>query len=1607
MPTQDKTNPPIQASVLSTLYDATGDLDTAEVLEKRLPAYLLKASTATLVKLDEINRELHTLQLKVDKQFTRLKPLHSFCISELDAALSAKWPAVYDAGEDVLSLPGVDCGCDATATDQAGIDLVRHATQTLLQAAMQNFTEDEELADGFPAGSLVRIKSAPAGVKDLTPAAFAAFCRKLDLGKKYQEHLQQVFGLRDDSGKVVATSAMTRDIAALKQSLLELDAHLAALKGDITTAGLRMLQDLMVAEGVASAQNLRYGKDPMIMQGIKILDSCVWGVVVFSKRSVQQHPEDGCMVYMPGEPERAVYEYPSFNAFKRYLAQQLKSTEYQGYFAGSLDEDDKVDFFKSLAEKPDLGLVEQWPINVPLFDFMVQSHVGKLQIDARKLAVPTADIDEAARQKRLLDFVQRGVSVASVAGLFVPVLGQLMMGVAVGQLLGEVYEGVEDWRRGDHQQALSHLLSVVENVALMGVFAGGQKALGTLGKKLLREHPQFFAQFTAILGQAGKPRLWKADLSPYEHSLPAGFTIDAGSKEFYQIGSKTIGRLEHRLLAGNFDTDTQRWRLEHAGRAQAYAPELIRHVEGGWRLPAEEPEEWGSSAYTLKRIDPQLSEFADSDLDMLRRLSDTSQQTLLDTFNDNLKLPVRLRDTVERVRIGRQLRELTTELANGEFHSGQPVEEQMHALTQLSGWPTDRYIKVAGHEGDVDTTYPANSTLDETLEVPVTQGQLALGRLLQTVIGGLYPHEVEAMLGGQVAKTTQASALAKKLAAALKADYRAAFERMYKRYDHSDAQDLGKLRKVFADIPARLGQRLIDRAPSVERLHLRSTGRVPLRLGQRVRAGVAEVRLDRALSGLHWSRLANADTDKLAVKLLPRLSGWDAQLRLQVRDKALTGPLLEEVGDASATSDNTGYLVKSTEGYEAFGGDRKSLGKVKSGPGALFMAILKALPSRQRAALGFADAGQVSTQQLRKKLLNVALDEREVTARTLLGHSIEPSAVEPACVQGDQVPATAHSRKLLRKVRKLFPRLDDTQAGQLLDELGDDSLSRAIRVKALREDVKTLRDALFTWSEDGVALAAMGGDRAEARHSRKMAAELIEEGFRRFNWINDEQGDRVCALNLDGMRVGKLPTLPTGLSFAHIQHLSMRNMEQDDDIVYFLKSFKQLESLELDNNKITRLPEVLSYMPRLKRLSLPGNKLKLTEQTLAKLNRLRAVRYLNLDSNPLGATPDVSQMTDLRRLTLRETGITELPEGLNNAAHIEWMDLSKNQIRELPDWLFEKNRRFTGVLDLGLNPFNETSKTHLDDYRENFGIGMGYSADDIPRLNEQTARSLWLTRTSAADSAEQARIWAAFRDDTRAEGLFHLLAQLGDTADATKGSADMQRRVWRVLKAAEADGALCDQLLDLAANPINCIDSAALNFSHLEVAVEVDQVTKGAGGRVTAKPLLNLGRGLFRLDRLNAIAREHAVKAVKSDPLEVNLAYRVGLAKALELPGQPQSMLFNAQSGVTATDLETAKNRITTAELSPQWLKFIQAQTFWRDYLKRTFTRKFSLIDESFAPRMSALDEQADTLLSADYVSQADALKLEKEQAQEAVIKRLTEESIRLMDLGLCAMPDT
>jgi hypothetical protein len=299
------------------------------------------------------------------------------------------------------------------------------------------------------------------------------------------------------------------------------------------------------------------------------------------------------------------------------------------------------------------------------------------------------------------------------------------------------------------------------------------------------------------------------------------------------------------------------------------------------------------------------------------------------------------------------------------------------------------------------------------------------------------------------------------------------------------------------------------------------------------------------------------------------------------------------------------------------------------------------------------------------------------------------------------------------------------------------------------------------------------------------------------------------------------------------------------------------------------------------------------------------------------------------------------------------------------------------------------------------------SASAWARLDEQKARSTWFPEQAGDQWSKREPVWSALKDDKTAEGLFHLLAELGNTAESDKVREDMTQRVWQVLRAAEAKTSLREQLLDLAANPINCTDSAASNFSHLEVAVEIDTVVAAAAeARVPAAPLIKLGRGLFRLEQLEQIARDHVSRNLSVDPLEVSLAYRTGLADHYDLPGQPRHMRYASLSGVKAADLETAISKVDAAELSSKWMDFIVRQPFWRDYLRRTESVRFTDTDEVHAEKIQAVFDQADTLTSAEYLKQLDTVMVAKDKAETDVFKTLTNEALKTIDLAACAIPD-
>lgn len=1591
--------------VLDGLLTQTGDLDKAQALEKTLPPWMVVAPPQALQNLLAAQANSGRLHERARQVLSRLKPLDQLCAERLEAFLLAKGVEEVDVEYDQLEIPHRSLVGVSAFLAGSLIETVSLKKQSLLQAAMQNFTLAQAQTGGVPAGSVLRSAASRRVIAGITVQQFIAYCRELDLGTVYQQHIREVFNLAEPSEGAVDSSRgynpAIYDIGQSRTQDMQVDLHIAYGKQDVSETLYTLLLELIKADRPAgeSSHRLWNGK-PLVWQGLKIDGACLWGVWVFAAPCADDFASGPLAVYMPNEPVRPWYEYANLEQFKTYLTLKLQVRAYRQPFGAYLDESARVEFFQRFDGALALGPFEWLPAEANLSSLFFHACTSKVQRDALELAVPVATVDEDARQARLQRYLDIGLTLLNVAGFVVPVLGQLMTGVAVGQLLGEVYDGVEDWLHHDQHEALEHLINVAESVAGMLAFAAGARVVGTLKRSLTRSM-HFFEQLEAVKLADNSPRLWRPRLGPYRQPLDMGAQVVANSRGIYKLNGQSYAKINGWLYGMAFDPAIGKWRIRHPLREAAYRPPLDQNGRGGWVADFEQPDAWQDPVVALKRLDPRLGALPSDALRDLALITDMSLPRLRQLALESEPLPERFRDAVLRFKQHRKVLDLCEQLEL-ERPDADTARAQLRALPLMPGWPKGRFFEVLDSQGNLLERYPETSPFDyEDLSIPITERQLKDGQVMDTLLAELNDEERATLLGGPVAADQAHSVLQRQLLVSVKANHARLYEQLYRDTTRVGEGDAAVLNTRVPALPHRMAWELLAKTPVVDRWYLRKTLRVPPRLKQQAREALATLRQDQALMGLVYPELANADTQRLAIGMLEQLSDWPQALSLQLRSKSLKGPVLGQVGDEAAAVKRT--LVQSAAGCQAFDATGAALGPVAQGPEALYQAVLDALSSEQRLAMQLG--GTARAGHLRQALMARVQDERALALRYL-----EPGRVarEPvACVQAaPPAPSGAQPAALVRKARRLYPGLDAQQITALLESLGSDHLTRAKAVKALQQQFEHLHGSLKRWCADTESLAKLPDPLWDYRLSRFQAMEQIEAAWRQLSVLSDENGLKVPGLSLDRMVLGQLPTLAPQVSFAHVEHLSLRELRLKDDVAYFLKHFKNLRTLELSDNQLTRLPEVLSQMPRLERLYLASNQLQLTEYTRTKLADLRSLKVLSLANNPLQDPPDVSRMFELQALVLRNCRLRDFPAALWRLPYLEHVDLRENDIVTLPKWLYEVPRRFAEVVNLRHNPLDAASRLALGAYRRKHGVGMGYLEDDIARLNEQKARELWLADERVGSYSDKLATWDGLKAERGSEGLFKLLADLGGTADARLVREDMDRRVWRVLEATEGDAGLREEVFERAATPINCDDSAAVNFSSLEVLVEIREAERLiAGGELTARPLLKLAKGLFRLDRLERYAQAHSVAHPSADPLEVSLAFRTGLADRFDLPGQPLHMRYSRLGGVTQSVLGTAEKQLRSAELSPDLLAYMLELPFWVSYLKRTFSQKFASLSEPYDERMQAVFDQALTLDDATYRDRMKTILDEHAAAQKAELETQTHFALRLDDLNLCVAP--
>lgn len=1598
-----------QSQLQAALLEMTGDLDKAQVLQKQLPGWMVNAPAGVLDALTKDAIQVADAQAAVAERLKPLQALDEFCSERLKQYCTTRWQRVVDPQKD-LFIRAIN-EYEKEVLPLKYVKTVRLVQDSLLHVAMQNFSEDEARAQHFPVGSLLRSGSAAREVIGITPLEFAQGCRALDLGRLYQQHISDVFKLDTDPASdepylnVVAT-----DIGRMKVLDVKVDAHIAFMRGDIAQGTYEMLCALLerkLAPSEVQAAGLLFQGRPVIWQGLNTQGACLWSILVFSARPIAQYPQEPCVVYMPNEPERPFFEYASLDDFQVYLKRKLRVAAYRVFFTRYLSQADRVGFFSRFDQAKTLGALDANPITVNLERHFFDTYAAKLQADARALAVPVADVDETLREQRLQTYLDAGLTVLNLAGFVVPELGLLMTAVAVGQMLGELYEGIEDWRRGDKEEAFQQLAVIAQNITSMVLFAAGSKVVGSAMQRTGLNLNGFFRKFEVINPAAGSQRLWRPDITQYVHDQRLGDDEAGDASGVYKVEGHSYVKVNDRIHRVAYDAKLDQWRASHSVRQTAYRPQLLHNGEGSWRFAFERPDEWESPEYLFSRLKPTGpgSSLPARKLLQIKAILDKPDDWGVYQAQECLPFPARFRDLYERFRLDQSIRDLSWQLESGASPNVENSTLQMHALPLLQGWPAGRYFEVLDAQGSVKARYPASGPYNNAgLRLTLTEPMLSTGKVFDVLLSGLDEAQKTGLLGEGVAVDQEHSVLARQLLAHLKADRKPLFEQLYQAYDGPVPSEWALLRRTYPQLPCTLMRELMAETTTVQRESLRDNQRIPMVLAESVQRALEAQRLDRALMGFEQPELASLDTALIAVRTMPRVAGWGAELRLELRQDSPQGDLLAlgALKDAGVRR----VVVRSNAGFEAFSDNGRSLGGPYAGPDGLFEAIDAALMESQRVAMGLPLKDASNVWRLRYMSSSQAKGERELAAEAFSSQVSEPALEAAPCEMADlPTGPLVHPRALVRKVKRLYPLFSDAQVSSLLMTLGADHLARAKAVKRLKAELGHLRALLKHWKADIKGMETQPG-LSDIRYSREQVAARIEACWRRQSFALNEYQASVASLNLDGMRVGSLPVLPADIRFDHVRQLSLRNMRLDDDVAYFLKCFKGVQHLKLDRNRLTRLPEVISRMLDLERLSMPRNRLALTEYTRLKLADLNTLRLLDLSYNPLDKLVDVSRMRDLHTLLLQDTKIVDLPAGLARLAHLEQVDLRNNLITILPEWLFTVPRSFSQSIDLGGNPLSSTAVTALTRYRDEVGIGMGYVEDDRPRMTELKARALWLPDAVAAREAHKSTVWANLRDDPESTPLFHLLAELSGTADSHHVREDMTQRVWDVLQSTHDSVDLREQVFQLAAHPANCADDAAQIFSQMEVLKEVEKATQQAA-RVQGNSgaLLNLGRGLFRLSELEKIAATYAIENASVDPLEVSLAFRVGLARILQLPGQPKHIQYGEFANVTRDSLEVAQSQVRTAELSPTFLRFISQLAFWKTHLKQQFSAEFQSATGPFDTQQQALFENSQNLTDAEYLKQMEALRLPRRQAIIEVVERLTQQMLRQQELGICHVP--
>lgn len=817
--------------------------------------------------------------------------------------------------------------------------------QTLLEAALQNFEASEAEAGGMEPGTAIYNVVQGGEVKTIISAqSFAQSCRELDLGGQYLEHIKSVLEPAPCSKPARSASQVLGLFRSQAQHAFGVALHMEYMQGKLTPKEHLQLESLMHSGSHLDIRYCHLTFNNVVLPNVVVIEASTLGRPF--------------ILYTPEDPNAPFRYHAAMQDLEQRLAERLLDQDYHTFFNRLVPLQHQGNLLKVIpaqvgrhelitAGRSDPTQLEAsislTPIRGDLFHSIARHRITQIKDDARTLAIPTADADLASRQKRLQSYIDLGKSVLFFAASFIPIVGEVMLVIAAGQIISTVYDGFAAWSRGDSEQALNDLLDVVDTVAMAAATAGAVKAASFTGGLI------------KVRVRNKGWRLWNPDLKPYRHPKVLADHVRADKQGKYQHEQQQYLKFDEHTHAIKRASDDKHWELSHPTDPHAYAPPLLSNEVGGWRHAHETSTDW-DNLKLIKRLGPDAATLTEPAVESLMLLGGVDTPTLRQLHQDMVRPPPLLRDTLKHFNLEQEINDFNLERAEGISVTPYSPFIQFHLLSKLPEWPTTHTLKVVGEQNNEVIRAGTGPVEIKVSEARFRQGELlhvVEEQLPQAVFNNLLPTSF-------IEDFTKTENLAMRLEDQASQKKQWLFSVLNAPGEKAITPTEQNLRTLMPELSKHHLEELEATLSPQDQQSLQQKNDMTPLLKWEADQYRSAIQANRAQEGVLLESVGDRHSIPLTLYALEQIPGWPAQRRIEVYDGTADGPLLASLGPKNARTRHV--LIRQGEQY-----------KLEGTPGTTDLpgALERTLTVPERSAI----LEQTGATTLRQAILNTCVSK--------------------------------------------------------------------------------------------------------------------------------------------------------------------------------------------------------------------------------------------------------------------------------------------------------------------------------------------------------------------------------------------------------------------------------------------------------------------------------------------------------------------------------------------------------------------------------------------------------------------------------------------------------